>query len=285
MDLNESTALPLAAFLGTGAMGGAIIHGLLNARVKVTGGIRATGHWSPQMQELAGVEGVSCYDAETDPAANVKAVTDAGIVVLALKPDIVPGVLEEIAIAVRPGAVIVSIAAGVTIATLESLLPDYVSVIRVMPNTPALVGKGVTGISPGTRASEQDMALVQQLFVTVGAVLTVPETQLDAVTSISGSGPAYVFFLIEQLTEVAIDKGFSHDEAALLVNGTFRGASELLASTDRSPGALRAQVTSPDGTTAAALAILEKGGIRELFGEATDAAVLRSEELACRSTA
>jgi pyrroline-5-carboxylate reductase len=213
------------------------------------------------------------------------AVTDAGLVVLALKPDIIPGVLKEIAHAVKPGAVIVSIAAGITIATLESLLPDYLSVVRVMPNTPALVGKGVTGISPGTRASEQDMALVEQLFIPVGAVLTVPETQLDAVTSISGSGPAYVFYLIEQLTEVAIDKGFTPEQAALLVNGTFRVTSELLASTDRSPGELRAQVTSPKGTTAAALEILANGGIKEVFERATDAAVLRAKELAGRQTA
>jgi pyrroline-5-carboxylate reductase len=129
------------------------------------------------------------------------------------------------------------------------------------------------------------MALVEQLFITVGAVLTVPETQLDAVTSISGSGPAYVFFLIEQLTEVAIDKGFTPEQAALLVNGTFRGASELLASTDRSPGELRAQVTSPKGTTAAALEILANGGIKEVFERATDAAVLRAKELAGRQTA
>ncbi|MDQ0822993.1 pyrroline-5-carboxylate reductase [Arthrobacter sp. V4I6] len=285
MNLNEPTVLPSVAFLGAGAMGGAIIRGLLNAKVKVTGGIRATGQWSPQMQELTGVEDVTGYDAATDPAANVKAVTDAGIVVLALKPDIIPRVLKEIGGAVKPGAVIVSIAAGITIATLESLLPDYVSAIRVMPNTPALVGKGVTGISAGTRASEQDMALVEQLFITVGAVLTVPENQLHSVTSISESGPAYVFFLIEQLTEVAIDKGFTPNQAALLVNGTFRGASELLASTDRSPGELRAQVTSPNGTTAAALAILEEGGIRELFGKATDAAVFRAQELAGRQTA
>jgi pyrroline-5-carboxylate reductase len=280
MTQNNLANLPPIAFIGAGAMGGAIIRGLLNGDPKVGSRIRITGLWSPQMQELKDVYGIEGYDAGTDPEANVKAVKGAGIVVLALKPDVIPDVLRQIAGVVEKGAGIISIAAGITIATIESLLPDTVSVIRVMPNTPALVGKGVTGISAGTRGTIVDIDLAERLFLTVGSVLTVPESLMDEVTSISGSGPAYVFFLIEQLTAVAEDKGFTPEQAALLVNGTFRGACELLAGSDKSPRELRQLVTSPKGTTAAAVSVLEEGGLRQLFDKATYAALRRAKELA-----
>jgi pyrroline-5-carboxylate reductase len=149
-----------------------------------------------------------------------------------------------------------------------------------MPNTPALVGKGVSGISAGSRATSTDIDLAETLFRTVGSVLTIPESQINEVTSISGSGPAYVFYLIEQLTAVAEHKGFTPEQAALLVHGTFRGACELLAGSDKSPRELRQLVTSPNGTAAAAVSVLKKGGIGGLFEKATDAAVRRAKELA-----
>jgi pyrroline-5-carboxylate reductase len=232
------------------------------------------------MQELVDLYGVEGYDSSTDLEANIKAVKGAGIVVLALKPDVIPAVLKKISDHVEAGTVVISIAAGVTIATIESLLPDTVSVIRIMPNTPALVGKGVSGISAGSRGTIRDVNLAKTLFETVGSVLTVPESQIDEVTSISGSGPAYVFYLIEQLTAVAEHKGFTPAQAALLVNGTFRGASELLAGSEKSPQELRQLVTSPKGTTAAAVSVLEESGIRAIFEKATEAAVRRAKELA-----
>lgn len=149
-----------------------------------------------------------------------------------------------------------------------------------MPNTPALVGKGVSGISAGSRAMVTEVNLAETLFKTVGSVLIIPESQIDEVTSISGSGPAYVFYLIEQLTAVAENKGFTPEHAALLVNGTFRGASELLAGSDRTPQELRQLVTSPKGTTAAAVSVLEESGIGAIFEKATEAAVRRAKELA-----
>ncbi len=278
--MNRLDDFPPIAFIGAGAMGGAIARGLLNADAQLGGRIRITGEWTPQMQDLVDVYGVEGFDASIDREANIKAVKGAGVVVLALKPDVIPDVLKEISGHVEDGAVIISIAAGITIATIESLLPDTVSVVRVMPNTPALVGEGVTGISSGSRSTIADVALAETLFGTVGAVLSVPEKQIDDVTSISGSGPAYVFFLIEKLTAVAEGKGFTPEQAALLVNGTFRGASELLAQSDKSPRELRQLVTSPKGTTAAAVAVLEEGGIDSLFQRATDAAVRRAKELA-----
>ncbi|WP_211881614.1 pyrroline-5-carboxylate reductase [Pseudarthrobacter albicanus] len=280
MPRKELENLPPIAILGTGAMGGAIIRGLLNANVKISERIRITGHGTQQMQELTDIYGIEGFDARTDPEANIKAVKGAGIVVLALKPDVIADVLKEISGAVEDGAIIISIAAGITIKTIESLLPETVSVIRVMPNTPALVGKGVSGISAGTRGTIADIAVADALFRTVGTVLTVPESQIDEVTSISGSGPAYVFFLIEQLTTVAEHQGFTPEQAAVLVNGTFRGACELLASSNKSPRELRQLVTSTKGTTAAAVSVLEDGGIREIFEKATGAALRRARQLA-----
>jgi len=261
-------------------MARAVMAGLLRPSVTVEGGIRATNRTAAKADELTGTEGVTAYATETDPQANLTAVTGARIVVVAVKPAMVPALLTEIADALEPGTLVISVAAGVTIATFESLLPESVHVIRSMPNTPAIVGQAVTGLSAGTRSTAEDLALARALFDTVGDVLVVPEEKLDALSTISGSGPAYVFYLIEQLTATAIDKGFTPAEAATMVNGTFLGASSLLAVSDRSPAELRRQVTSPNGTTERAVWELEKGGLKALFDTATDAALARARELA-----
>ena len=143
-----------------------------------------------------------------------------------------------------------------------------------------MVGKAVTGISAGTRTEPEDLALVRTLFETVGEVVEVPESQLDALGTISGSGPAYVFLLIEALTQAAIGKGFTPEQARVLVNGTFLGASELLVSTGEDPAELRRRVTSPNGTTERAIAVLQEADLPDLFARATDAALARSRELA-----
>jgi pyrroline-5-carboxylate reductase len=192
----------------------------------------------------------------------------------------VPDLLAEISSALQPGTLVISVAAGVTIATFESLLPESVSVIRSMPNTPATVGQGVTGLAAGTRSGTRELELASALFETVGQVLVVPEDKLDALSSISGSGPAYVFYLIEQLTATAVAKGFTPEEAAVMVNGTFLGASTLLAASPETPAELRRRVTSPKGTTERAIQELEKADLRGLFDRATDAALARSRELA-----
>ncbi|TFD41392.1 pyrroline-5-carboxylate reductase [Cryobacterium sp. TMT1-2-1] len=276
----DSTTLPAIAFLGAGSMARAVLAGLLKPSVTVQGGIRATNRSTAKADELAGTEGVTAWATEVDPEANLKAVAGARIVVVAVKPAMVPGLLTEIAGSLEPGTLVISVAAGVTIATFESLLPESVHVIRSMPNTPAIVGQAVTGLSAGTRSTAEDLALATALFDTVGDVLVVPEGKLDALSTISGSGPAYVFYLIEQLTATAIDKGFTPEEAATMVNGTFLGASSLLAVSDKTPGELRRQVTSPNGTTERAVWELEKGGLKSLFDTATDAALARARELA-----
>jgi pyrroline-5-carboxylate reductase len=272
--------LPAIAFLGAGSMARAIIAGLLQPGIEIDGGIRTTNRTAEKAAELAGLEGVAAYATETDAAANLAAVAGAKLVVVAVKPAMVPDLLREIAGDLEPGTVVVSVAAGVTVATFESLLPESVAVIRSMPNTPAVVGRAVTGIAPGTRSGDDDLALAIALFETVGDVIVVPEEQIDPLSTISGSGPAYVFYLIEQLTATAIDKGFTPEQAALMVQGTFRGASELLAASDDDPAELRRRVTSPKGTTERAIAVFEEARLKELFDRATDAALARARELA-----
>lgn len=280
MSADAPVKLPAIAFLGAGSMARAIISGLLTPRVAVEGGIRTTNRTSAKAAELAGLDGVTAFATDTDAAANVAAVAGAKLVVVAVKPAMVPDLLREIAPSLEPGTIVVSVAAGVTVETFERLLPEHVSVIRSMPNTPAVVGRAITGVSPGTRSSDDDLALAVSLFETVGEVLVVPESQLDALSTISGSGPAYVFFLIEQLTAAAVDKGFTPEQAAVMVQGTFRGASELLAASDDEPAELRRRVTSPKGTTERAILVLEEAGLKQTFDRATDAALARARELA-----
>lgn len=280
MTSTETVTLPTIAFLGAGSMAKAVLAGLLKPGVTVTGGIRATNRTAAKAAELAETEGVSTWATEIDPEANLKAIDGARIVIVAVKPHMVPDLLDEIAPALAPGTLVVSVAAGVTVASFEARLPESVRVIRSMPNTPAVVGMAVTGLSAGTRSTAEDLALATELFATVGDVLVVPEEKLDALSTISGSGPAYVFYLIEQLTRTAVDKGFTPAEAATMVNGTFLGASALLAVSDQEPGELRRQVTSPNGTTERAVWELEKVDLKGMFDTATDAALARARELA-----
>jgi pyrroline-5-carboxylate reductase len=272
--------LPSIALLGAGSMGRAILSGLLAPGVQVDGGIRVTNRSAARAAEFDGTDGVTAFATEDDPEANRTAVAGAAIVLVAVKPAMVPDLLDEIAGSLADGTIVVSVAAGVTVATFEAHLPASVSVIRSMPNTPAVVGRAVTGVSAGTRSSAEELALVRALFETVGTVVEVPESQLDALSTISGSGPAYVYLLIEALTEAAVQKGFTAAQAAELVNGTFAGSTELLVQSDKTPTELRIQVTSPKGTTERALAVLQEADLPALFTRATDAALARARELA-----
>ena len=280
MSDTQNVTLPTIAMLGAGSMGRAILSGLTAPGVTVSGGIRVTNRSAAKAAELSGVAGVTAYSTADDADANRLAVDGAELVIVAVKPGMVPDLLREIADSLTPGAVVVSVAAGVTVATFESLLPSSVVVVRSMPNTPAVVGKAVTGISPGTRTRPDDLALVRALFETVGEVVEVPESQLDALSTISGSGPAYVFLLIEALTAAAVEKGFTPEQASTLVNGTFLGAAELLVASGEDPAELRRRVTSPNGTTERAIEVLAAAPLPTLFTRATDAALTRARELA-----
>ena len=279
--------LPPIAILGTGSMGGAILSGLLQPGITIDGGIRVTNRTPAKAEALRrkatelGNNSLTSYALEETPNANELAIQGARIVLVGVKPAMVPDLLRSLAPSLAPGTLLVSVAAGVTISTMEGLVPDSVAVARAMPNTPAVVGLAVTGLAAGSRTTDEDMAVARALFETVGDVLDVPESKIDALSTISGSGPAYVFYLIEELTRTAIDLGFTPDEAAVMVNGTFRGASELLAASPGvDPTELRRRVTSPKGTTERAVAVLQEGGLKALFDAATAAALARNRELA-----
>ena len=267
------------AILGSGSMGTAILDGLL---AKGT----PADHLAVSTKSLATANalnarlGVHAYSQELDPDANTLAVDDADVVLVAVKPAYVTEVLAEVAKTIKPSALVISVAAGITTAAMEAALPAEVAVVRAMPNTPAIVGRAMTGISAGSRANEKHLTLATELFEAVGKTMTLDESQIDALSTISGSGPAYVFFLIEQLTKAAEHQGFNHAEAAELVNETFRGAVELLLASGKSPADLRKQVTSPNGTTMQAIAHMEQAHLDQVFSEATDAALRRAREIA-----
>jgi pyrroline-5-carboxylate reductase len=270
-------SLPSIAILGTGSMGGAILSGLVHPSVTVEGGIRVTNRTVAKARPLASAK-VESFALEETPDANARALAGARLVILGVKPYMVADLLREVAPLIEPDAVVVSVAAGITIATMESLVSGVV--LRAMPNTPAVVGRAVTGLAGGTRSTPEDVALAKAMFETVGAVIEVPEEKIDAVSTISGSGPAYVFYLIEELTRTAIDLGFTADEAAVMVNGTFLGASELLAASDVGPAELRRRVTSPHGTTERAIEVMQSADFKKVFDRATAAALARAKELA-----
>lgn len=272
--------LPQIAILGAGSMGGAILSGLLSSEVQAAG-ITVTNRTEAKAETVRHA-GVVSLALETDPDATTTALRGAKLVLLGVKPAMVPDLLRDIRESIEPDALVVSVAAGVTIATMEAIVPQVV--FRAMPNTPAVVGLGVTGLAAGSRASASDAVLVRTLFETVGAVIEVPESQIDALSTISGSGPAYVFFLIEQLTLTARHLGFDEEQSRLMVEQTFRGASELLARertrSDAGPAELRRRVTSPKGTTERAIGVLDAADLCGLFDRATAAALARAAEMA-----
>ncbi|MGO2684125.1 MAG: pyrroline-5-carboxylate reductase [Microbacterium sp.] len=273
-------SLPSLAFLGAGSMGGAILRGVVASGIPVDGGIVATNRTAEKAATLEGIDGVTAIALEDNPGGNTDAAASARIVLVGVKPAMVPNLLREIAPALREDAIVVSLAAGVTLATFAAGLGDGVRVIRSMPNTPSTVGKGVTGLAAGGAATAEDLALVRQLFELVGAVVEVPEEKIDALSTISGSGPAYVFLLIEELTKAAIGKGFDEADARLMAEQTFIGATALLAASGENPTELRRRVTSPKGTTERAVAVLQDANLDEVFAAATDAALKRAQEMA-----
>jgi len=270
-----STPLPRIAILGAGSMGGAILSGLVESGLAADG-IAVTNRTAAKADAVR-LPGVDSYALEAHPEANATALEGARVVLVGVKPAMVPALLEEVAGLLEEDAIVVSVAAGVTTATMEGIVPN--PVVRAMPNTPSVVRRGVTGLAAGSRATAGQLALARAVFETVGAVLELPEDRIDALGTISGSGPAYVFFLIEQLTGAARRLGFDEDEARLLVEHTFLGASELLLASDADPAELRRRVTSPKGTTERAIAVMEEADLGGMFDRATAAALARTREL------
>lgn len=259
------------AILGGGVMGETLLAALLQADHS-TSDVVVAEKLDERAAFLRATHGVEV----TGP---VEAVEGADVVLVVVKPQDVPTVLAEVAPAVSPTATVVSLAAGVRIETFETALPDGVAVVRAMPNTPALVGEGMFGISPGTNADADRLALVQSLLETGGVVAVVDESAQDAVTAVSGSGPAYVFYLAEAMIAGGIEAGLDPETARTLTQQTLVGAAALLASSPETPEELRRRVTSPNGTTHAAITTFDEHGVQAALRAGVLAASRRSAEL------
>jgi pyrroline-5-carboxylate reductase len=259
------------AILGAGVMGEALLSGLLRA------GRRAEDLLVTERRLERGQELVERYGVEyvTNPAAAQKAET----LLIVVKPQDMGSLLDEIAGQVRPGQLVVSLAAGITTQFIESRLPDGVAVVRVMPNTPALVDEGMAAISPGAHCDEGHLVEAESLMRVTSKVIRVPEKQMDAVTAISGTGPAYVFYVVESMIEAGVHLGLPRTTATDMVVQVLTGSAKLLRETGEHPTVLRERVTSPGGTTAAAVRRLEEGRVRADFLAAIEAARDRAREL------
>lgn len=259
--------------IGTGQLGGALLRGLVHSGTVPPDRLLCTDPRADHLAALADEHGVR---TSTD---NRAAVAEADVVILAVKPQVLPAVLPDLQDSLRDGTPVISLAAGVTLATLEGGLPDGTPVIRVMSNTPVQVDQAMSVVAAGTAATDDHVAIAEGLLSPVGAVLTLDEHHLDAVTALSGSGPAYVFLLAEAMTDAGVLLGLPRDVATQLANQTLLGASTLLHDRDETAASLRAAVTSPGGTTAAALRVLEQQGLRAAVLDAIAAAAERSREL------
>ncbi len=258
------------AVLGGGVMGEALIAGLLTIQPQPT--ITVVEKLPERAQQLT-------QQYPIHVAASSVAVADAEVIFLAVKPQDVNQTLAEVAGAVPTNALVISIAAGIRTSAISALLPQA-SVVRAMPNTPARIQRGVVGISPGERCTPEHFEQAAVLLGAVGLVLEVPEELQDAITATSGSGPAYVFYLAEAMMRGAQEAGLSADDARAAVVQTLLGSAELLAASSDSPTTLRTNVTSPNGTTAAAIAVLDEQGVGDAIVAAMLAARDRSQELA-----
>ena len=266
------------AILGTGSMGKAILSGLLAAGTSPKS-IRVTTNSKASAEAISSSNGVQATALESDSTANSSSAKDADLVILAVKPNMILETLKEIATSLKPNCLVVSVAAGITTKAMEEQLSGNSAVVRAMPNTPSVVGLGVTGISKGSNVSDQQLDLAVKLFSSVGKVLVVDEGKIDALSTISGSGPAYVFYFAEKLIAAAKSLGFSDQEASLMVKETFLGSATLLATSSSSPEELRKQVTSPNGTTMQATGRFDAADLEKVFIEATEAALARAKEL------
>lgn len=261
------------AIIGAGRMGEALLAGLLREGTLQPAQVACTDVREDRCAQLTERYGVEAH------GDNAGAVADADVVLLAVKPQLLTAVVTDLAPQMRAEQTVVSIAAGITTATLEALLPDGVAVVRVMPNTPALVEEGMSLLAAGRHAGVDAVGLARRLLAAVGEVVELPESQLDAATAISGSGPAYVFLLAEALVEAGVHLGLSRELTSTLVGQTLRGSATLVRDSGEHPAALREAVTSPAGATAAALARFEAAGLRATVLEATAAAGQRAREL------
>jgi len=261
----------VVAVLGAGKIGEALLAGLL-ASGRTSDELVFTERHPERAAELTARLGVAGVDV-ADAAAR------AEVLVVAVKPQDIAPVLAELAPVLRPGTLVVTLCAGLPIALFEGALPEGTPVVRVMPNTPMLVGEAMSAMSPGTHATAEQLATVEKMLAAVGRVVQVPEAQQDAVTALSGSGPAYFFFLVEAMIDAGILLGLPRAVVAELIVQSAYGAASMLRESADHPVLLREAVTSPAGTTIAAIRELERHGVRAALIDAIEAARDRSVEL------
>jgi pyrroline-5-carboxylate reductase len=259
-------------FIGAGNMGEALLKGLLNTKAARPEQILVSARRPERVQELVRAYGVRGGE-------NGDVARDSDVVVLCVKPQILDQVLRGISADVSREKLIVSIAAGVPIAAIERRMHPPMRIVRAMPNTPATVGAAATALALGEHATEADLATARTIFDSVGLTVLLEESQLDAVTGLSGSGPAYLFLIIEALADAGVKVGLSRRASMQLAAQTVLGSAKLLIESGQHPGMLKDGVTSPGGTAIAGLHTLEAGGLRRTLIDAVEAASARAEEL------
>jgi pyrroline-5-carboxylate reductase len=263
-------------FIGTGKMGEALIKGILHAGLVTPGNIYASDMDLTKLQLLEKEHKIKiCKD-------NCAAVIDSDVLIIAVKPQIVPAVLSEIKNSIK-NQLVISIAAGVTIETFEKNLPHGTKVVRVMPNISATVMEAASAISPGSAVSKDDTAVAAAIFNAIGRTVILPENLMDAVTGLSGSGPAYIFMIIEALADGGVHEGLDRNTAKLLAAQTVLGAARMVLDGGSHTGELKDMVTSPGGTTIRGLRVMEEQGVRIAIMNAVIAACERSRELGKKS--
>lgn len=259
--------------IGAGNMAGALVRGLLASGTLAKEQLRVSDVRRERLEELAKAHGI------VTTLDNRELVAWANLIVLSVKPQVMDRVLDDVGASIRPDTLVVSIAAGVPIRSIESRLHTGVRVVRAMPNTASIVLAGATGIAPGVHATEEDVAVAKTLFDATGRSVVLDESLIDAVTGLSGSGPAYVMLMIEALADGGVKVGLHRDTAMLLAAQTVYGSAKLLLETGEHPGRLKDMVTSPGGTAIAGLHTLEAGGLRRTLMDAVENATQRATEL------
>jgi len=262
------------AILGSGKMGSILLDAFLRNKLLLPSQIAATVAHPERAETLAKNFGIT---ASTNNSA---ATSKADIVMIGVKPPGVPAVLTEIASSLKPGAVVISFAASVTTQAMETALGRDVAVIRAMPNTPSLLGAGITALSPGKFAQPEQLAIASEIFAAVGRTVTVDEKHMDAVTGLSASGPAFIYIILESLAEAGVKVGLPRDIATLLAAQTVYGAARMVLETGQHPALLKDAVTTPAGCTIDGILELEEGGLRVTLIKAVMKATQRARELA-----
>ena len=261
------------AFIGAGNMAEALIKGLIDSKVIPADQISASDILENRRQYISETHGIRCLED------NRQLVADADVVVLAVKPQVCQAVLEEVGPVLGASKLVLSIVAGVAAKTILSRVKEGTRVIRTIPNTPAMVMEGITGIATDGDVSQKDVKIAEAIFATVGKTVTIEEKLMDAATGLSASGPAYIFVIIEALADGGVRMGIPRQTALTMAAQTILGSAKLYFESGKHPGELKDMVTSPGGTTIAGLHQLEAGGLRAALINAVQAATLRSEEL------